>query len=177
MTRLLAVLLLLTGCGSPDPLDEFLSKPRTEYSTTFSLPCVARVYSDYPVSQTDVATNLQLARELLGQYDIVPVDRFCDRFAGMYLVIKKTREVSSTDTTSTWGTFDGKKVALGNDARALLHEMLHYADFLRREPTWMEHNWSEAYVAADESFVGQKQKICFRLDEQVTCRIINFTVK
>lgn len=137
------------------------------------VPCFGTLYSEYPASTHDVVKNLQLTQTLLDKHGIVRSDLFCDRFYTAHVVIKSTNYVEH----GVGGTFDGRKITIGNDMDALLHEELHFIDFLNRNEKWMEHIWSESYLAAEAEYEATKNRVCFSLDGEIVCQIINVTVK
>lgn len=176
MRRTLWLSAFLFACGAPpDPFDEYLRlNPETEYKTQMELPCVATVRSGYPASTHDVVANLQLAREILDEYGVVEFDTYCERFFLLNLSIFKTTLVSEPNVL---GETSGHSIKTGNDMAALVHEMNHYVDFLKRDPDWAEHNWPRNYFAADEAFMARKNRVCFKMEEGIACQIVTVVIE
>ncbi len=170
---IIAVLCLL-GCSGSDPLEEYLdSHPSDTYETLIMVPCLGSLRSEYPVSDRDVVKNFKLARTILNTFNIVETDLFCDRFLNAHVTISRTEQIEP----GILGSFDGKKISVGNNMEALLHEMLHYIDFLRREPEWSTHStWSQSYLKADNEFTINRHQVCFKLDGDIVCHIQTVTI-
>jgi len=116
-------------------------------------PCVNLIKSEFPIPQSAIDFDFDLAREILDRRHILPREKFCPVFSGVSIHVRTDYSWyanTSRGPVVAVGAYLQNKIELNNTGSALLHELLHHLE--AGISTDHDHWWEKGYYAADLEF-------------------------
>lgn len=183
--KLLAAIAAVTmfGCGADDSYDPMhnnellerrlqFAKDGSHFDTSHSIPCVGRVTSDDPISETSVLQAIVNARDILDSHGLVPREVFCNAFKSEPIYIHNTMVF----VDEHWGEVSGLhthnvKIELNDRVQSLVHEFLHHWDAIYLVNSAEHKGWeTNGYQDASNDYRIIPLDVCYVEGDEIVCK-------